>query len=269
MDLLGSLGTLATNVKNITLPGVFAALAFALLIWPPRTYDRVPTVVENHPDIVKLRLSAGQLTDDSEASLGEYLKQSAPACTVKEGADSYKFLIIPSSLRDRSSVAVRNQLLLDDIDRSLLKCVEEEQALQGIEDQATTYVNALIVTRTSERDGINSLYQKYILSLSPMQGEFKEKLERKEGEIATLQAHVLNLQRVQKELIGPSSVSSMTLGSMTCGTTCARRGSRPAMPHLQNGSQSGNRQRAQLFRQTGEELTRFSQRSLDSVPTPH
>lgn len=199
MDLLGSLGTLATNVKNITLPGVFAALAFALLIWPPRAYDRIPTVVDNHPDIAKLRLSVGQLTDDTEAGLGEYLKQSAPACTVKEGADSYKFLTIPSSLRDRSSVAVKNQLVLDDIDRSLLKCVEEEQALQGIEDQVMANINALIVTRTSERDGINAVYQKYVLSLSPMQGEFKEKLENKEREIAKLQAHLLNFQRIQKE----------------------------------------------------------------------
>ena len=50
MDLLGSLGTLVTNVKNITLPGIVAALAFAIVIWPPKPYDRIPTVIDNHLD---------------------------------------------------------------------------------------------------------------------------------------------------------------------------------------------------------------------------
>ena len=56
MDLLGSLGTIATNVKNVTLPGVLAAIAFALLLWPPQPYDRIPTVIDNHVDIPSLRL---------------------------------------------------------------------------------------------------------------------------------------------------------------------------------------------------------------------
>jgi hypothetical protein len=198
MDLPGSLGTLWGNVKNVTLPGLFAALAFALVIWPPKPYDRIPTVIDNHPDIAKLRLVADQLKDDTQASFGEYLKFSAPACMVREGADSYKFLTIPT-VREMRAVAVKNQLILDDLDRTLLKCVEEEQALQGVEDQAIKNMNALIATRTTERDGINTIYQKYILSLSPMQGDFKEKLRSKEEEIAQLQAHALNFQRIQNE----------------------------------------------------------------------
>jgi len=61
MDLLSSLGTLVSNLKNITLPGVFAAAAFALLLWPPRPYDRIPEVVPNHVDIAKVRLAAEEL----------------------------------------------------------------------------------------------------------------------------------------------------------------------------------------------------------------
>lgn len=201
MDILGSLGTLATNAKNVTLPGVFAALAFALLLWPPQPFDRIPTVIDNHVDVSQMRLDASVLSnlkDDSGDSLGEYLKRSTPACTVKEGADSYKFLTIPG-VRDRPAVAVKNQLILDDVDRTLFKCIEEEQALQGAEDQAIKNVNALIATRTAERDGINANYQKYILALSPLQGEFKEKLSCKEDEIAELQAHALNFQRIQSE----------------------------------------------------------------------
>src|SRR5580704_13921233 len=199
MDLLGSLGTLATNLKNVTLPGVFAALAFALLLWPPHSYDRIPTVKDNHPDIAQLQLFAREFKDDSKKSLGAYRNHSTAACDVHEGAETYTFLTIPSGFSDRAVVAIKNQLILEDIDRTLFKCVEDEQALQGIEDQLTTNVNALIVTRTSERDGINALYQKYILSLSPMRFEFQEKLEKKESEIADLQAHLLNFQRIQRE----------------------------------------------------------------------
>ncbi|MGP0021170.1 MAG: Ig-like domain-containing protein [Candidatus Sulfotelmatobacter sp.] len=201
MDILGSLGTLATNAKNVTLPGVFAALAFALLLWPPQPYDRIPTVIDNHIDVSQMRLDASELSnlkDDNGDSLGEYLKRSTPACTVKEGADSYKFLTIPG-VRNRPAVAVKNQLILDDLDRTLFRCIEEEQALQGAEDQAIKNVNALIATRIAERDGINANYQKYILALSPLQGEFKEKLACKEDEIAELQAHALNFQRIQSE----------------------------------------------------------------------
>ena len=199
MDLLGSLGTLATNVKNVTLPSILAAAAFAILLWPPRPYDRIPTVIDNHPDIKQLQFDAKQLVDDGNASLGEYLeKQYVSACTVREGADSYKFLTIPG-IADRRAMAIKNQLVLDDIDRTLLKCIEEEQALQGIEDQAITNVNALITTRVSERDGINVTYQRYVNSLSPMAGKFRYLRDEKEKDIATLQARALNFQHVQKE----------------------------------------------------------------------
>jgi hypothetical protein len=199
MDLLGSLSTLATKSANLTLPGVLAALAFALLIWPPKPYDRIPIVIDDHPDITALRLFASQLENDSQASLEKYLKLSAPACTVREGADSYKFLTIPTSARDRAAVAVKNQLVLDDIRRALSKCAEEEQALQGIEDSAITNLNALIATRVLERDGINTNYQRYVNSFAPLEGEFKKLRDAKENEIAKVQAQVLNLQRVGKE----------------------------------------------------------------------
>jgi hypothetical protein len=199
MDLLGSLGTLATNLKNVTLPGVLAAAAFALLLWPPQPFDRIPTVVDNQPDIANLQLHAKEFANDSKASLGVYRDQSTPACIVKEGAESYTFLSIPSSFKDRAAVAVKNQLILDDTDRALLKCAEEEQSLQGVEDQVTANIGLLITTRTNERDGINGLYQKYILTLSPMQAEFERRLQDKECEIAELQAHLLNFQRIQKE----------------------------------------------------------------------
>jgi hypothetical protein len=198
MDLLTPLQNLWSNVKNVTLPGVFAALAFVILLWPPPTYDRVPTVIDNHPDIAALRLEAGFFGDES-ADYNVYLSRSTPACWVKEGSDSYRFLTIPT-LRDRREVAVKNQLILDDIDRTLLKCVEEEQALMGIEDQAIINVNALITTRTAVRDGINTGYQKYVLSLSDdMAAAFKIRLDTAQDEIDELQAEALNLQRIQKE----------------------------------------------------------------------
>jgi hypothetical protein len=199
MDLLGSLGTLATNVKNVTLPGVLAAVAFALLLWPPQPYDRIPTVKDNHVDIPALQLRAKEFANDSTASLGLYRSQLPEACAVKEGSESYTFLSASFSFTDRAAVAVKNQLILDDADRTLLKCAEEEQALQGVEDQVVANINLLIATRTSERDGLNGLYQKYIQSLSPMRAEFGQKVHEKECEIAALQAHVLNFQRLQKD----------------------------------------------------------------------
>jgi hypothetical protein len=199
MDLLGSLGTIATNVKNVTLPGVLAAIAFALLLWPPQPFDRIPTVKDNHVDIPSLQLRAKEFANDSTASLGLYRSQLPEACTVKEGSESYTFLSVSSSFTDRAAVAVKNQLILDDADRTLLKCAEEEQALQGVEDQVVANINLLIATRTSERDGLNSLYQKYIQSLSPMRAEFGQRVRDKECDIAALQAHVLNFQRLQKD----------------------------------------------------------------------
>jgi hypothetical protein len=199
MDILGSLGTLATNVKNVTLPGILAAVAFALLLWPPQPYDRIPTVVDNHLDIPNLQLRAKEFANDSTASLGLYRNQSPEACRVKEGSESYTFLAISSNFTSRAAVAVKNQLILDDTDRTLLKCVEEEQALQGVEDQVMANINLLIATRTGERDGLNGLYQKYVQSLSPMKAEFGQKVREKECEIAALQTHLLNFQRLQKD----------------------------------------------------------------------
>jgi Bacterial Ig-like domain (group 3) len=206
MDLLGSLNTLITQAKNITLPGVVAALAFAIIAWPPKPFDRIPTVIDNHPDIAQLELKTRQLQEDGDpanlnGSLGDYLlKQGTPACTVLEGADSYSFLIIPG-VRDRAAIAVKNQLVLDDMNRTLSKCIEEEQALQGIEDQIITNTNALIATRITERDGINTNYQKYVNSLADLTGHFEQLRNAKEMEIAMLQARSLNFQRVQKERV--------------------------------------------------------------------
>ena len=37
--ILSNLGTLLNNIKNLTLPGLVAALGFAILLWPPQPID--------------------------------------------------------------------------------------------------------------------------------------------------------------------------------------------------------------------------------------
>jgi hypothetical protein len=199
VNLLSSLGTLVTYLKNITMPGLLAAAAVALLLWPPRPFDRVPVVIDNHVDIASLQLTPRELQDDTPLGFSRYLLKSTPACTIREGAASDGVLARPVALDNRATVALSNQLVLDDLHRDILKCVEEEQALQGMEEGIITNLTALIAARNGERDAINAMYHKYLASLSPLADTFHQRLESKEADVAGLQAHLLSFQRVQKE----------------------------------------------------------------------
>jgi hypothetical protein len=46
-SVLSSLGTLISNIKSLTLPGLVAALGFAILLWPPQPIDVVTDVILN------------------------------------------------------------------------------------------------------------------------------------------------------------------------------------------------------------------------------
>ena len=83
MDILGSLGNLVTQAGKLSLPGVVAAIAFALLLWPPDPYDRIPEVLDNRP-----ALSTSLIHISDVASLDAYLKRSDPACNILRGCSS-------------------------------------------------------------------------------------------------------------------------------------------------------------------------------------
>jgi len=198
MDLLSSLGNLAGQVKNITLPGIVAAFAFALLIWPPDTADRIPFVADHQPNFNQLRIDAAVIQRDNAVTQDAYLATSHEACTVKEGVASPLFLQ-NSGIQNRTEAAFLNQLTLDDTDRLLLKCAEEEQSLQNIEDLITGYLNTAITAKIADRDNLKTTYLKYVASLSPLAGTFKREVDDKDREIAKFQAYVAKFQHIKAE----------------------------------------------------------------------
>ena len=128
------------------------------------------------------------------------LLQSTPACTVKEGAEQvYTFLTIPSGLHDRAAVAVTNQLTLEDTDRNLLKCRGRGRGTPGNRRSSRNQHECVDCHSHGRARWDQYQLSEIHSSFSPLESALKKKLKEKETEIAALQAHAANFQRLQKE----------------------------------------------------------------------
>jgi hypothetical protein len=162
-SVLSSLGTLINNIKNLTLPGLVAALAFAILLWTPQPIDVVtdagvnPPYKENWPTTksgfaalanLERRAKAGKAGEDEPVAWKN--EDFGPVCWTKTVV-----LRQPQGLSEKKPVAVVNQYELERIQRQLQDCADRETALSGAE-QGLILDNNRRTWRSDRRAGWHS-----------------------------------------------------------------------------------------------------------------
>jgi hypothetical protein len=127
--ILSNLGTLLNNIKNLTLPGLVAALGFAVLLWPPQPID-VVTDARMNPAFDPWPTTRGGLIQLANREFG-------PVCETRFGTgpdapnqaklapekaftpERERVLRQPQSLPEKKPVAMANQFDLERIARQL------------------------------------------------------------------------------------------------------------------------------------------------------
>jgi hypothetical protein len=194
MGVLDSLSSFASQAKNITLPGVVAATAFAILAWPPTPLDRITIQSERTLNIdapLYWPLLAPLPPNDLRYP---FAVEGFPACS--EGRPVRLFQD-GKTIRQIGEDAKKNQRLLEDAHQSYLRCIEAETVLNGEDDALISYTTNLLTQRAAERASILDKFQSYSLQLSPVSGEFKKQLDDKDVEIRDLQIASLRYQQVK------------------------------------------------------------------------
>lgn len=224
MGILDSLGSLVSNIKQLSLPGILVATACAILLWPPTTVDRVPIpkIVDNKPSLngsiiwpINSAEPDAELVTDSRNPLYTFVIGGKPACEtpVLSGPPSLSVNGNPTSsdprwiwplvqgrtVKDIRAAAVYNQLLLEQSDAELKQCLEEEHKLDGIEDLAIGSVNDVLTKRNAERSVIAQQYQTYLQQASPVTGHFRTELAEIDSDIQYWQAISLHYSQVKQD----------------------------------------------------------------------
>jgi hypothetical protein len=190
-SILSALKDLLTNVKNLSLPGIFAAFGFVLLLWPPQVIDVVNDVTVNSD-------YAGDMWPKTQDGLKDYAGRIDPVCNTFPKARE-RALPNPQSFEESKSVALANQFNLERIARTLSECSEKEKALSGFEDSEIVAGNAEIDVLRKERDGIQDIYLGYEKTANPLAGIFKGRLKAAEDKIRDKQADVRKLEQLKRE----------------------------------------------------------------------
>lgn len=190
-SILSALKDFLTNIKNLSLPGLLAALGFALLLWPPQVLD-VVNDVEVNSDF------ANENWPKTQQDLERYAGRIDPVCNTIPRARE-RVLPNPHGIEDAKSVAVANQFNLERIVRTLAECSEKEKALSGFEDSQISAANAEIDVLKKERDGIQETYLAYEKTANPLAGSFRARLTAAEGQIRDKQAAVRRTEQLKRE----------------------------------------------------------------------
>jgi hypothetical protein len=188
-SILSSLKDLLNNVKNLTLPGLVAALGFVFLLWPPQPIDVVNDVTVNDA----YRDDKWPTTTDG---LRGYAGRIDPVCRT---VGTLRKLPNPENIQDIKQLGVENQFNLERIARTLRECSEKEKALSGFEDSQISAANAEIEVLKKERDAIQDTYLNYEKAANPLRMHFRDLLDKKEKDIQDEQACIRELEQLKRE----------------------------------------------------------------------
>src|ERR1035438_1623945 len=231
-SVLSGLGTLINNIKNLTLPGLVAAFAFAVLLWPPQPID-VVTDAQLNPayktwpstksgltalaNLERPRLKKEKATDESPESKKKN-DEFGPVCWTQRGTATpekptpekpipppapitgqERTLRQPQSFPENKPVALANQYDLEQIQRRLQDCADKETALSGAEQSQVQDITAEISVLTAERDALRDTYVGYEKTENPLRATFLDKLDKKEDEIRAKQQELHAEEQLQRE----------------------------------------------------------------------
>jgi hypothetical protein len=119
--ILSNLGTLLNNVKNLTLPGLIAALGFAILLWPPQPID-VVTDARLNPAFNPWPTARADLISLANREFG-------PVCETRFGSGPNNELVSPGKSDSQSGEAAAKT---DTSGTDTLKSDKSAQANQSV-----------------------------------------------------------------------------------------------------------------------------------------
>jgi hypothetical protein len=183
LTMLGSFFNLP-KIASISVPGILAAVAVAILMYPPPPVDMVPSV----------KFLIGELP--SARTLEDAQKEGKAACETKEGPLTESG---QSSILNQRDTARDNQRLLDTLQSQLAKCIEQENSMRGAEVTENSQLNADIEVRKNDQNDIQKVYQGYERSNSPLRDEYWKKYQAADARIRGVREKILkNEQRIRE-----------------------------------------------------------------------
>jgi hypothetical protein len=214
MAILDDLGTLIGKAASLSLPGVVAAVALAVWLWPPLPEDsievsgicgNVACPIDWPPSNEPARSvelpnppSPISIPSDSPSELeaGTIVAEAGrPACWTQQiklprqtGVFNYK---TPISI----------QTLLDDQVQVFQQCQELEKARQGKEDALIANIADRVKLLTTDLAKIDESFQGYAASGNPLEQRFQDKLQERKGQIQRWQALAIKIQLIKQERV--------------------------------------------------------------------
>lgn len=233
MAVLDDVGTLIGKSASLSLPGIVAACAFVIFLWPPAPKDmieaadlcsahpggacrnpypaeKVPnpelwcrgasTNSVNLPDTAPAFRATFPIRDKDKEGKEEFRRiatytadAGTPACETK-----FQALPRPSTIFDyHTPVAI--QQTLDCQIQTFGKCVEEETATQGQEETLLKNIDATITQLTTELGKLNDAAQGYAASNNPLRFTFQDQVDERKAVIAQWQALSVRLKLAELE----------------------------------------------------------------------
>jgi hypothetical protein len=178
ISLLNSFFSLP-KIAAVSVPGIIAAAAAAILMYPPVPVDVVPI----------LKVTARPLPGHG--------KKGEPACEIVHGQLSRNDA--RTSLKEIRSEAVQNQFLLDSVQAQMANCIELETSMKGDEVTENKQNEADIEVLKKDQSDIQTAYQAYEKANSPLRFEYRTKYDKATAAIKDIRNKVLHNEQVIRE----------------------------------------------------------------------
>src|SRR5581483_1396716 len=163
------------KVASVSLPGVFSALAIAILMWPPRTIDEVPCVIIP----------------------GQIQIANVPACRPTANEQRTRACMLgtrdlPNRPWFEPEASKNSQLVLDREKQNIAECVENETSRKGEEKARNEYLTQDVADRQKLSTVLLDTYTAYEKSNNPLAGQFRAKWESNSKAIGDIREKILS-----------------------------------------------------------------------------
>lgn len=169
------------KIAAVSVPGILAAAAVAILLYPPVPKDIVPHV----------HFLIGE--NPSPNDLADQQKNGGAACSITYTQLNQTPASSMEALRDR---AIRNQLELDTQQSNLAKCIELETGMKGKEASENSQWSADIEVLKKDQADIQTAYQGYEKSNNPLRDQYRKKYDEADTRIKIVRDKILRNEQM-------------------------------------------------------------------------
>jgi hypothetical protein len=211
MAILDDLGNLIGKAAALSLPGVVAAVALAVWLWPPLPEDSIEVA-----GICRNEACPVEWPPSNRAARRIELLNPAPTITIPLNSPSEEVgnivaeagrpacwtyqIILPKQtgvFNYETPVGIQSEL--DDQVQVYQQCQELEKAKQGKEDALIANITDRIKLLTTDLAKIDESFQGYAASENPLEERFNYKLEQRKEQIQRWQALAIKIQLIKQE----------------------------------------------------------------------